>query len=572
MNELVGSVPYRFEEKLDARGRVHRLAEGRLGPLPARWEESIGEWQDNRRIVQLRHFVGGPLRRFYLTAEVAPEGTGSHLVLTAEIECVGLLGMAARYSGMIGVEGRKRVAAVDRMVRDAEAPGRVLGGSAVDQITGGARRRLDELAAALARDPASHGLTPRLVEFLNRAPNVALRGMRPLALAKQWRSGDDETIELFLAAQARGIVVMRWDLLCPRCRGAKVRATRLDELPTGAHCSSCNIDYRRNFSRNVELTFHPAPWSRQLPDGEFCMLGQSTTPHVKLQADVASDASAWLDLRLSQGPYRIRTVEADGGEADVEIGADGAIPEIVAHGGEIVLREPRTPHAVSIHNNSDRPLCFVIEDRRWAADALTGDRVIAMSAFRRLCPEQLLRPGDDAEISNIAIMFTDLQGSTQLYDRLGDASAFRLVRDHFAFLAARVQRHGGAVVKTVGDAVMGAFHDPAAAIRAALAIQDEAAGFNHDHVGQEIVLKLGLHQGACIAVTAGGVLDYFGATVNIASRLEHQCKGGEIIVSDAMLAEGAAREALAGRTTHADNASLRGVSAPIGFVRISPSL
>ena len=66
-------------------------------------------------------------------------------------------------------------------------------------------------------------------------------------------------------------------------------------------------------------------------------------------------------------------------------------------------------------------------------------------------PEQLLRPGDDAEIGNIAIMFTDPQGSTQLYDRLGDAPAHHLVRDHFAFLAARVQRRGGAIVKTVGD-------------------------------------------------------------------------------------------------------------------------
>ncbi len=570
MNELVGSAPYRFEEKLDARGRVHRYAKGRLGPMPSRWEESVGEWQDNRRIIQLRHFVSGPFRRFYITAEITPESTGSRLEFTAEIECAGLLGLAAHYSGMIGIEGRKRIAAIDRLVRDAEVPGRMLGESNENKIAGSARRRFDELITVLARDPASHGLTPRLVDFLNRSPDVALRGIRPLALAKQWRSGDDETIELFLAAQARGIMVIGWDLLCPRCRGAKVRVARLDELPTGAHCSSCNIDYGRNFTRNVELTFHPAPWLRQLPEGEFCMLGQGTTPHVKLQADVTSDASARFEMALSSGPYRFRTVELDGGEAEVEIGADGAIPEIVAHDGGTLLCGPRTPGVVSIRNDNDRPLCFVIEDRRWAADALTGERVIAMPAFRRLCPEQLLRPGDDAEIGNVAIMFTDLQGSTQLYDRLGDASAYHLVRDHFAFLAARVQRHGGAIVKTVGDAVMGAFHDPAGAIRAALAIQDEVAGFNRGHPGSEIVLKLGLHQGACIAVTAGGVLDYFGATVNIASRLEHQCRGGEIILSGAMLTESAARDALTGRPTHADSVSLRGISAPVAMLRVSP--
>jgi class 3 adenylate cyclase len=71
------------------------------------------------------------------------------------------------------------------------------------------------------------------------------------------------------------------------------------------------------------------------------------------------------------------------------------------------------------------------------------------------------------------------------------------------FWVGRVRRHGGAIVKTVGDAMMGALHDPAGAIQAALAIQDEVAGFNRWHPGSGFVLKLGLHQGACIAVTAG---------------------------------------------------------------------
>ena len=101
-----------------------------------------------------------------------------------------------------------------------------------------------------------------------------------------------------------------------------------------------------------------------------------------------------------------------------------------------------------------------------------------MPAFRRLAPEQLLRPGDNAEIGWIAIIFTDLKGSTELYDALGDAPAYDLVRDHFSFLSDRVQRHHGFVVKTVGDAVMAAFSRPDHAVRAALAIQDEVASFN----------------------------------------------------------------------------------------------
>jgi len=72
-------------------------------------------------------------------------------------------------------------------------------------------------------------------------------------------------------------------------------------------------------------------------------------------------------------------------------------------------------------------------------------------------------------------------------------------------------------------------------------------------------------------VTAGGVLDYFGSTVNTAARLEHQCRGGEVVVSDAVLADDQARAVLNGRRMIADSATMRGLSAPVGFVRIAPA-
>jgi class 3 adenylate cyclase len=306
---------------------------------------------------------------------------------------------------------------------------------------------------------------------------------------------------------------------------------------------------------------------RPLPEGELCLLGQGTTPHVRFQAEVTAQSSKTFALTLSPGPHRFRTIEA-GNQADVDIGSDSVIPEVTASSSDIMLGLPGHKDECVIHNATDRPLVFVIEDRNWAKDALTGEIVIAMPAFRRLCPEQLLRPGDDVEIGQVAIMFTDLQGSTMLYDKLGDSSAYRLVRDHFAFLSERVARHHGAVVKTVGDAVMAAFNDPADAVRAVLSIQDEVASFNHGRSDGGIVLKLGLHRGACICVTVGGVLDYFGSAVNTASRLEHQCRGGEVIISEAVLADAEAREALADRNLTEDSATLRGLSELVHFVRV----
>jgi class 3 adenylate cyclase len=568
INELSGSPAYQVEERPDAQGRIHRFGTAGLGPLRLRWEDGYSEWQENRRIVQVRDFQNGPMRRFQAAVELYPDGTGSRLVYSSDIELVGILGWLAKQSGQIDREGDKRLAVVEKLIAEAEALHRIPGSSEEPAVKPAARRRLEALTAALERDPASHGLTQKLAGFLLHAPVVALRAIRPLAMARVWSAAREDTVELFLAAQRLGMLVMSWDLLCPRCRGAKSNVRQLHELPEGAHCISCNIDYQRDFTRNVELTFHPERWLRPLPKGELCLLGQGSTPHVRFQAEVAAHATKSFAVTLPPGPYRFRTIEA-GAEVDAHIADDGAIPEVVAWNGDILLRSPSHRGEFVIHNDTDHPLFFVIEDRAWAKDALTGERVISMPAFRRLCPEQLLRPGDEVEIGRVAIVFTDLQGSTKLYDKLGDAAAYRLVRDHFAFLSERVTRHHGFIVKTVGDAVMAAFNDPADAVRAVLAMQDEVASFNRGREDAGIVLKLGLHVGACIAVTAGEVLDYFGSTVNTASRLEHQCSGGEVIISHAVLTDPESREALAGRHFTEDSATLRGLAEPVRFVRVS---
>ena len=193
--------------------------------------------------------------------------------------------------GKIGREGDKRLAAIERLVAEAATGDRILGASTEDAVKPAARRRFDGLIAELDRDLASHGLAPKLADFLLHAPMLTLSSIRPLAMARLWGATAEDTVELFLAAQRLGILAMGWDLLCPRCRGAKSRVEHLHDLPKGAHCSSCNIDYERDFTRNVELTFHPGLWLRPLPEGELCMLGQGTTPHVKFQAEVAARSS-----------------------------------------------------------------------------------------------------------------------------------------------------------------------------------------------------------------------------------------------------------------------------------------
>jgi class 3 adenylate cyclase len=143
-----------------------------------------------------------------------------------------------------------------------------------------------------------------------------------------------------------------------------------------------------------------------------------------------------------------------------------------------------------------------------------------------------------------------------------------MVREHFALLAGVVRDHDGAVVKTIGDAVMASFGDPANAVKAALAMQARIANFGEK--GHELVLKLGVHVGPSVVVSMNDRLDYFGSTVNMAARLQGQSQGGDIVLSRAVADDPAVRPLLAPLAASQESVALKGFADPISFVRLTP--
>jgi class 3 adenylate cyclase len=238
-----------------------------------------------------------------------------------------------------------------------------------------------------------------------------------------------------------------------------------------------------------------------------------------------------------------------------------------------VLGMSSGPGLIATRNDGMRACTLVIEDRRWAADALTAHEATTMQAFRDLFADAVLRPGDQVAIGRIAFLFTDIRGSSDLYNRVGDARAYGFVREHYAVLTRAVREHDGAVVKTIGDAVMAAFADPAQALDAALAIRDAIAAFDRKlaaetGAGLAIVVKLGLHAGPCIAVTLNDRLDYFGRTVNLAARLQGESRGGDIVLSEDLAAEPGIAERLTALMPLAETARIKGFDEPVALRRI----
>src|SRR5882724_7161231 len=153
-----------------------------------------------------------------------------------------------------------------------------------------------------------------------------LMQLKPKKLARDLEVAQRAAVEACLAGTRTGLLTMKWDLLCTNCRGAKFSTSALSELPRGAHCPSCNIDYDRDFERNVELAFSPAPAIRPLMAGGYCLSGPMATPHVPVQLLLAPGERRTIDLALPPGRYRLRTLHP-GAVADVEHD-DGAFPGV----------------------------------------------------------------------------------------------------------------------------------------------------------------------------------------------------------------------------------------------------
>jgi class 3 adenylate cyclase len=125
-------------------------------------------------------------------------------------------------------------------------------------------------------------------------------------------------------------------------------------------------------------------------------------------------------------------------------------------------------------------------------------------------------------------------------------------------------------VKTIGDAVMAAFADDLDGLLACVAILHAFEGFRRDHEHrQRTHVKLGVFGGPCYVVTANGVLDYFGHTVNVAARLQGEAKSGELVVEEALADRAVAQKMLPeGFVVERYDARLKGVGEPVRVARI----
>jgi class 3 adenylate cyclase len=169
------------------------------------------------------------------------------------------------------------------------------------------------------------------------------------------------------------------------------------------------------------------------------------------------------------------------------------------------------------------------------------------------------------KITSLTFLFTDLKGSTELYERVGDLAAYDLVRAHFGILNEIVAAKSGAVVKTIGDAVMATFPTPDRAMAAALKMREALKDLK-----DELLLKIGIHEGPCLAVSLNDRQDYFGRTVNIASRVQGLATSRSIFATRRVVTDSEASKLLQsnGIAATPEMRSLRGIAKQVEIFEI----
>jgi class 3 adenylate cyclase len=583
MNELVfGLRPSTIVARDVEKARIR----GTFGMFAPEYDEYPWAFQVPHHYRSARVFPRGVLRRFEFDCRLASTDGGTRLTLESTIE--GAEGIVGRVA--VGVFARRLAASVSRLeglFRAAHATNTALGfwrpsNPDREAVLARARPLAESVRPALTVDEGA--VLDRLVDHIASATEADAARIRPYELADHWGVPRRTVLTVTLRAAHAGLLRLSWDLLCPSCE-APTSVEALKDLPAGGHCPACDVDFRADFDKNVEPTFRPEPAVRAAERVVFCHGSPSSTPSWIAQFVVPARSTHELSIALGAGRYRVQGaglgaplfVDVDEQATSHELKA--TIARISDGGGAVGLRAAGTrlapgTSAIVVDNAGDEPRRVQIAWRAYAAGAATAADVTGVGLFHELFGADVLAPTQHVDVGQRTILFTDLVGSTAMYERIGDAAAYGMVRRHFELLGAAVERHNGHVVKTVGDAVMAAFDLPIDGARAGLECIEALRGLKHsDGTSPDLKLRVGVHSGPCLAVDANAHVDYFGRTVNIAARVEGLGGPDELVLSWSVRAAGDVAGFVdelrhAGHDVVDEEQRVKGIAAPVAVTRV----
>jgi class 3 adenylate cyclase len=410
---------------------------------------------------------------------------------------------------------------------------------------------------SVLKQTADPAVADAILRLIDQGADHELNRINVLDFSARTGLDEERAISGFLHASRLGLFDLTWNVLCPGCGGvldahSTLKSLRHDDY----HCGLCACGYEASVDEQVEVAFTVSPRVRRiaahdpntLPIWEyfkqvFWSSGvdfnkesfAALTDEVVLEAlELPAGEKAVLSLQLPSEfiivfepvTHAAQFIDVQGEPTKERQQLSLIYNKVQAPTGTMTLRPG--PLRLSLDNQAGvrvLPSVFV------AADALhlligkrkpflTAKRMLTNQTFRDVFKADNLNIDQRLKITSLTFLFTDLKGSTALYERVGDLAAFDLVRAHFHALLEIISSEKGAVVKTIGDAVMATFIRPEHAIVAGLRMRAAMDALNAERGTGDLVIKIGIHEGPCLAVMLNERQDYFGQTVNIAARVQ----------------------------------------------------
>jgi class 3 adenylate cyclase len=405
-----------------------------------------------------------------------------------------------------------------------------------------------------AADPAVADAIERLIET---GVDHELNRVNLLDFAKRTGLEEERVISGFLHASRLGLFDLTWNVLCPGCSGvldahSTLKSLRQDEY----QCGLCACGYEASVDEQVEVAFTVSSKVRRiaahdpnsLPLWEYFKqvfwssgvdlnkeMFESLTDEVTLDAlELPVGEKAVLSLQLP--PQFVIVFEPVTHTAQfIDVQGEPTkerqqLSLLYSNGHKPVETVTMRPGPLRLQLDNQAgvrvlPTIFIAAEglhrligkrKRF----LTAKRMLTNQTFRDVFKADNLNIDQRLKITSLTFLFTDLKGSTALYERVGDLAAFDLVRAHFHALLEIISSEKGAVVKTIGDAVMATFNQPEQALAAGLRMRSAMERLNVERGTRDLVVKIGIHEGSCLAVMLNERQDYFGQTVNIAARVQ----------------------------------------------------
>ena len=457
------------------------------------------------------------------------------------------------------------------------------------------------------RQSADEDVVDVLERMVRDAPEHDLNKMNALDLAARERLDEERAIATLLNAVGLGIFEMTWNVMCPSCAGVLSTNKSLKTLDRARYnCAFCAAGYEATLDDLVEVTFAVSPRVRKIaahnPDdlsaaeyyrqifwssaidltGDLEKLLREVTLEI---VELPPGERAILSLHLPEATVILFdpvTHTAQFLDVSGEMASERQNLSVVFNKAQVAVDTVALrpgPLRLALENRTERRVLPTVWVANQALDdllkrrkpILSAKRLLTNQTFRDIYRTETLAIGQRLKILSLTFLFSDLKDSTELYERVGDLVAFDLVNEHFRLLQEIIASERGAVVKTVGDAVMATFETPDRAIAAAIRMREAMSDLGAERQHQSLRLKMGIHEGSCLAVTLNGQQDYFGQTVNVASRVQGLAASRSIVATEAVFQNVNARALLEanGLMPTLSRLALRGIADKMSVYEIS---